>query len=193
MNLIERGENDWLYKEVQEENLLRYHSFLDTTIKAAIVTGQQRLSETLIKALNFHTIVALHPEAGRYRSVEVNAGDYDPPPHTEVPLMMGAFVQTVNEQWEKWDPTPLATHALWDINRIHPFVNGNGRTARAVCYFILCVKLGSPLPGSPTVPEMFGREPVRSTEYVQALKSADQGKFGDLGNLIDRLLTQQLQ
>ena len=81
---------------------------------------------------------------------------------------------------------------LWRITHIHPFVNGNGRTARAVCYFILCVKAGIWLPGNTILPEQLRREPIR-TEYVAALREADSGQGQSLVMLIHRLLTEQLQ
>jgi len=60
--------------------------------------------------------------------------------------------------------------ALWRLNWIHPFIEGNGRTARAACYYLLCVKHGAILPGRKIVPERIreNREP-----YYAALKSAD--------------------
>jgi fido (protein-threonine AMPylation protein) len=34
----------------------------------------------------------------------------------------------------------------------HPFADGNGRTARAVAYVVLGIKLDSLLSGAPTIP-----------------------------------------
>ena len=89
-------------------------------------------------------------------------------------------------------PVELASHALWRINYIHPFVNGNGRTARAVCYFILCVKLGGQLPGRTTLPEILRREPTR-TLYVQALRVADEGNSEPLARLVRQVVSLQIQ
>jgi hypothetical protein len=36
---------------------------------------------------------------------------------------------------------------MWRTNWVHPFDDGNGRTARAASYLVLCVKLGYRLPG----------------------------------------------
>jgi Fic family protein len=60
---------------------------------------------------------------------------------------------------------------LWRLNWIHPFIEGNGRTARAVCYYLLCAKYGGLLPGDKIVPERIreNRQP-----YYDALKSADR-------------------
>lgn len=97
---------------------------------------------------------------------------------------MDDFVNLVNRYWQATDPLTLSAFALWSINHIHPFVNGNGRTARAVCYFILCVKSGGLLPGDTILPEMLRAEPDR-TRYVQALQRADQGDENNLDDLIE--------
>ena len=68
-------------------------------------------------------------------------------------------------------PTELAAYGLWRMNWIHPFVEGNGRTARAVCYFLLCGRIGSLLRGQKTLPERI-RENRQG--YVEALRAADR-------------------
>ena len=69
------------------------------------------------------------------------------------------------------------------------FVNGNGRTARAVCYFVICARLGGELPGSPALPELLRQE---RDEYVKLLRVADQGNREPLADLIKALLGKQL-
>ena len=59
---------------------------------------------------------------------------------------------------------------MWRTNWIHPFTNGNGRTARAVSYLVLCARLGYELPGTPTIPEMIERN---KADYYAALDAAD--------------------
>jgi Fic family protein len=59
---------------------------------------------------------------------------------------------------------------MWRMNWIHPFYGGNGRTARAVSYLILCARLGFVLPGTKTIPDLIREEP---TPYYEALQSAD--------------------
>src|SRR5262245_19190913 len=56
------------------------------------------------------------------------------------------------------------------LNWIHPFIEGNGRTARAVCYYLLCARSGILLPGRKIVPERIceDRKP-----YYRALKDCD--------------------
>jgi Fic family protein len=54
---------------------------------------------------------------------------------------------------------------------MHPFIEGNGRTARAVCYYLLCVRGGSLLGGRKIVPERIRED---RGPYVLALQAADR-------------------
>ena len=110
---------------------------------------------------------------------------------------MDDFVNVVNRRWEKADPVLLATYVLWRLNHIHPFINGNGRTARAACYFVPCVKVGGWLGGNVILPELLRRE---RQEYVKALKQVDETAPRDAGeialaplqDLVPRLLKEQI-
>ena len=177
---------------MSSDNLQRHYDFLSSVVNAAIALQRPLLSESLIKALNFHAIVGLHHEAGQYRSHGVVVGSHEPPAYYRVEPLMDDMVNELSWKWESTDPFVLAAYALWRINYIHPFVNGNGRTARAVCYFILCVKSGGLLRGNNILPEMLRQEPMRTTHYVPALKAADDGDAVPLTNLIRYLVSQQV-
>lgn len=192
MNLIELGEEHPVYKQVEAANGNRHYQFLYSMITASVATQKQWVSESLIKAINFHAIVGLHPEAGQYRMVDVTAGTYQAPPPYKVAPMMEDLVNGVNRYWDTQHVTYLAAYALWAINHIHPFINGNGRTARAVCYFIICVKSGGLLPGSSTVPEILRNEPLWP-QYIQALREADQNNLTPLIEVVTSAINVQLQ
>ena len=102
---------------------------------------------------------------------------------------MDDFINETNRWWGIVPTTTLAAHALWRINYIHPFVNGNGRTARAVCYFIICASSGGELPGDPILPELLKEV---HEEYVAALQVADTGNIEPLAKLITSLINKQL-
>lgn len=76
----------------------------------------------------------------------------------------------VNDNWDAVEALHLAAYVMWRTNWIHPFVNGNGRTSRAVAYLVFCIKLGFLLPGSPTVPDLIARD---KRPYYGALEAAD--------------------
>ena len=186
------SEDHQLYKDVALRNYRRYQTLLETLIEAALEVDPNRawLTHGLIKAINLHAIVALHEEAGQYRSTTVTVGSYHPPPPAKVEGLMDSLIHEVNGQWHSEDPVALAAHCLWKINYIHPFPNGNGRTARGVCYFVLCVKLGGLLPGSTNLIELMAKPHRR--EYVEALEQADNGDVVPLMQLVNQLLGVQL-
>jgi Fic family protein len=108
---------------------------------------------------------------------------------------MEDFINMVNRSWEQSDPVAIAAFVLWRLNFIHPFVNGNGRTARAACYFVLCLKVGGWLPGSVILPELIRQE---RPKYVEALRAADetfnkgQLDITKLHELLSELLKKQV-
>ena len=159
------------YQALEAANLNRQYDFLESIVTASLSFQRSFLSGHLLKALNFHAITCLHINAGEYRPCAVCVGDYTPPAHYRVDALMEDFVNSVNRYWENADPVALAAFVLWRLNHIHPFINGNGRTARAACYFVLCVKVGQWLPGAVILPELIYRD---RDEYVEALKKLDE-------------------
>ncbi len=77
----------------------------------------------------------------------------------------------VNSAWEDATALHLAAYVMWRVNWIHPFPNGNGRTARVVSYLVLCAKLGYRLPGLPTIPERIAAD---KQDYYTALDTVDE-------------------
>lgn len=184
------------YQDLSIDNLERQYDFLRSIINAAIATNRPMVSTAIIKALNYHAISCLHVNAGEYRPGRVQVGDYVPPEHYRVPELMNAFVNETNHIWTNVDPVALGTYVLWRINNIHPFINGNGRTARALCYFVICVKSGGLLKGDPILPELIR---ANREEYVALLKAADTAYGGGQSNYLNdlhaflvRLLDQQM-
>jgi Fic family protein len=104
---------------------------------------------------------------------------------------MEDFVNSVNRHWDNTDPIGLAAFVLWQLNRIHPFINGNGRTARAASYLVLCLKFKQWLPGTTILPELIRRD---RDDYVAALKVADQtANLNPLHALLQKLLAEQIE
>ena len=193
---ITGNESHPTYQELEISNGNRQYDFLRSIVAAALAMQRPFLSSHVIKALNFHAITCLHTNPGEFRPCPVTVGEYMPPAHYRVQALMDDLVNQVNRAWETTDPVVLSAYVLWRLNNIHPFINGNGRTARAASYFVLCVKAGAWLPGITILPELLRRN---RDEYVAALKKADQsdenGKpnLADLHILISRLLEEQLK
>ena len=191
IDLVENNEQHPVYRELESSNLARHYEFLFSIINSAIGIQRPFISTAVVKALHFHAVVGLYESAGKYRAGEVQVGDFMPVPHYKVDSLMNDCINQINWQWQIMNPIELAAWALWRINWIHPFENGNGRTSRAVCYFVLCVRAGNLLPGENVLPELLRRE---RDEYVRALRHADShhGDVTQLTDLLNTLLNEQI-
>ncbi len=109
---------------------------------------------------------------------------------------MDQFISTVHENWYNWTSTEMAAYGLWRLNWIHPFIEGNGRTARAACYYLLSVRSGGLLGGRKSVPERIRED---RGPYYAALQAADRAwetgnlDFSDMEDYLAGLVQQQLQ
>jgi len=168
---ITETEDNHQYRELEYFNLLRQLHFLSSIINTSLQLNQRFLSETVIKALNYHAIACLHTNAGEYRPCQVSAGQNRPYiDHHRVPALMEHLTDIINSSWGTADPLALASYVYWRLNYIHPFINGNGRTARACCYFVLCVKVGNLLTGSIPLPALLVKN---RDECVNLLREVD--------------------
>ena len=196
--LVSENEDHPAYRALEVANGVRHYGFLESVVEAALAVDRPLLSQTVIKAINYHAIACLHPYAGEYRPCPVIVGDYEPPDHYRVAALMDDFVDQVNRYWDTVsNEVYLAAYVLWRLNWIHPFINGNGRTARASCYFVMCLKMGGWLPGKSILPELL-RQPQHKQRYVAALRHADrtsqtgEADLSSMCNLLLELLDQQL-
>ena len=199
MSLYELFEDEQhpAYRALSADNLARQYDFLRSIVNAAVTINRPMISTAIITALNAQAISCLHVNAGEYRPCPVTVGAYHPPEHYRVPELMNAFINEVNRSWETTDALTMAAYCLWRLNYLHPFINGNGRTARVLCYFVVCVKSGGWLRGEPILPELIRQD---REEYVELLKSADTAFkerpsefLNDLRAFIRRLLDQQIR
>jgi Fic family protein len=96
---------------------------------------------------------------------------FTPPSWTEVPKLLNEAVRHINERVTS-DPLHAAAYALWRLNWIHPFApDGNGRTSRAVAFWLLCVGYRRHIPGRPSFVELIAR---RKHDLYDALGAADR-------------------
>jgi len=109
---------------------------------------------------------------------------------------MDIMISIVHENWDIVDDlTTMAALVLWWMCWIHPFVEGNGRTARAACYYLLCLKFGDFIPGHKILPE---RIRGNRDSYYEALRAADEaynsGQYNveDLSAYLRGLLREQI-
>lgn len=159
------------FARIQEQNLLRQYDLLSNCIEIGIAKGIEAFDKYTLWSLNHAAVANIAQFGGRFREQPIYVGNHIPPHFQRVPTLMDQFLSVIHENWEiKDDLTTLAAFALWRMNWIHPFVEGNGRTARAACYYLICLKYGGLVPGNKIVPERIreNREP-----YYAALRDAD--------------------
>jgi Fic/DOC family len=176
-----------LFTRVQELNLIRQYDLLSNCIELGLKQGPFALDKYTIWALNHVAVANISQFGGRFREEPVYVQNHVPPHFREVPELMDRFLSTIHENWGVWSTTELAAYGLWRLNWIHPFIEGNGRTARAVCYYLMCVTTGAILKGRKIVPERIreDRQP-----YYRALKECDtawEAGTLDLSNMEDYL------
>jgi Fic family protein len=111
-----------------------------------IVQGGEELSEWQIK--NIHAIVLKNIEpthAGVYRkeNVVISGADHTPPDYTVVPDQMQELITHYENEWKNLHAAERAALLHSEFVKIHPFVDGNGRTARLLQNFEL-MKYGFP-------------------------------------------------
>jgi len=123
------------------------------------------------------------PGGFRRHNIRPFPSGMQPPDFPEVPAHMADWLRRVQSIREQEVPIALAVarrHA--EFERIHPFLDGNGRTGRLLMNLIL-VRLGFP----PAI--IFKRERSR---YMAALRRADEGDAGQLGETIARAILDNL-
>lgn len=111
-----------------------------------LVQQNEPLSEWQIK--NLHRLVLKYIDdknAGTYRgeNVVISGAKYRPPEHFFVKEHMERLVTEYNLQWQKLHPIDRASRLHGEFVKVHPFIDGNGRTARLLMNFEL-MKCGYP-------------------------------------------------
>jgi len=96
-----------------------------------IVHQQEPLSERVIRSIQQLVLKNIDADnAGRYRqeNVVIAGAEHTPPDHLHIPQQMKALL--AGYHGFSGHPVERAARLHTDFVRIHPFVDGNGRTAR---------------------------------------------------------------
>lgn len=167
------------YQEFQKD--LTQHPDQQTD-EAAKLRG---IPEPVIKHLHKLTVDKIFPpqQCGMYRETQVVVKNsltreitFRPPPAIEVPFLMQEFVGWLNgTNSEEFHPVLKAGIAQYELVRIHPFLDGNGRVARALAMLVLFLE-------SYDIRKFFSLEEYYDKDtlhYYEALQSVEK-KVGDL-------------
>lgn len=185
-------------RDVQE--VINYRNVMDYIDKAfeeaeGGEAGEFSYSEGQIKKIHKLTVGRLIPEEnqGVYRKTQVILRDlrtgevtFRPPPAVEVPYLMEDFVQWANDkEGREVHPVIRAAIAHYSLAAIHPFVDGNGRAARAFATLVLFVE-GYDIKKLFSLEEYFDRDAEKY--YKTLIDTSNQSK-----DLAGRELTEWIE
>jgi len=188
------------FAEIEVANLVGLYDFVIAAASTALESPDKRLlfSPALIKVAHKIGLAGLRPDAGDYRktAIIVMGSGHTSAPAEEVSPLVEQLCEYINNHWSEASAFHLAAYTLWRLLWIHPFSDGNGRVARALCYLVLSVRLGAILPGTPTLPALIAQQRDR---YYAALEEADKAEqageinVAPLEELIAELLELQIK
>ena len=155
--------------------------FLDDLVK-----DNEPISEWNIK--NIHQLVLKdidNENAGRYRkeNVTIKGATHIPPDYLKVPELMEKLILTYNT-WSEYHPIIQAALLHGELVKIHPFVDGNGRTSRLLMNLVLMNNGYNPV--------IIKKE--SRLKYYEALdKAHTTGNYTDFVKLVTKLEIEMLK
>lgn len=134
---------DFLRERVDVANYTRALNFVDY-LSDIPDAGIPVLNEGTIMQIQWQLMSGIHDthlQPGKYRTepnwiVDQGIRVYEPPSHIDVPILMREFSEWLMAN-EKISPVIKAGIAHLHLVAIHPFVDGNGRTARLLATLLL--------------------------------------------------------
>lgn len=108
-------------------------------VNGSLLQKQERVTVDDILEIHRRVLGHAHPlEAGRYRKTQVYVSDHVPPSPEEVEKHMEEFNSwLLSREPEMLHPIEFAALAHYKLVFIHPFTDGNGRTARLLMNSVL--------------------------------------------------------
>ena len=162
--------------------------------------------EAALRLLHHTATLFLLAKPGHYRDYDFHAVEdgvvvFAPPRGRNIKGLMRRFFRDLASLWATGDALDVAAFVLWRINWIHPFTDGNGRTAIAFAYACLCLKLGALLPGGDAMFNSITADRERYRRYLRAQDHANEAAAGPTGEpdlsllkaFLDELLLRQMQ
>lgn len=136
------------------------------------------ITESVIRQIHALVLRTIDDDnAGSYRraNVRITGSDFVPPDVSTVPSLMYDFARWLgSDETRAMHAIEFSARAHFKFVNIHPFIDGNGRTARVLMNLIL-IRAGFP----PAVIQVKTRAP-----YYVALRQADAGNPNDFIALI---------
>jgi len=144
-----------------------------------LVYNSEEITEE--KILHLHEIIlkGIEPDAGKYRTsgVIITGAMFTPPRSSEIPELIRELIDWLNKNIEEYSPIELAARFHHKIVTIHPFSEGNGRTARLLLNAILMKN------GYPFLINITNKDRAK---YLETLQESDLGNLEAFVNFIAR-------
>lgn len=162
-----------------------HHAALEYLYDLIDKNKKHTISEILIR--NLHQIIIQETDkewAGKYRNANVIIGGakHTPPDALQVPQKMRDLISWLNSQKDKMNIVELSALLHHKLVHIHPFFDGNGRTARLTMNLLL-MQAGYPL----VIILKNDRK-----KYYDVLDKADSGQHEPLVKFIARSIERSL-
>ena len=151
-----------------------------------IVKDENPITEWHIK--NIHQLILKdidNENAGRYRkeNVAIKGAIHIPPDYLKIPELMEKLILTYNT-WSGYHPIIRASLLHGELVKIHPFIDGNGRTSRLL--------MNLDLMNSGYNPVIIKKE--SRLKYYEALdKAHTTGNYTDFVKLVTKLEVEMLK
>ena len=155
-------------------------------VEELVQTGEM-LSEREIKLIHHLVLKNIDDQnAGSYRkaNVIISGADHTPTDFIKVPDEMESFIKWYNNEGNKLHPVERAARVHCDFVKIHPFIDGNGRTSRFLMNLEL-MKSGFPAAVLPV---------SRRLEYYEALDKAHcEGEYEPFVKMIAEIVEESFE
>ncbi|MCH2155555.1 MAG: Fic family protein [Opitutales bacterium] len=159
---------------------------LEATNHAEALRSVMALVNAKTQDLTEHSILDIHntilkgiddDSAGHYRSipVRISGSEVILPNHRKVPDLMENFIKEMTSK-RSLHPVELAADAHYELVTIHPFIDGNGRTARLLMNLIL-MQQGFP-------PAL-----IRKRDRLKYIKALEQAQLGGSKDAYYKIIT----
>jgi Fic family protein len=150
-----------------------------------LVDAKSELTEEVILQLHKLIMSNITEDAGHYRTtgVKITGATFMPPPSSQVKPRIDELLKWLRKNPDELTPIELAAVFHHRFVQIHPFSEGNGRTARLLMNALL-MKAGYPFIA--TVPKLDRQK------YLKTLAEADSGNTSSFMNFIARCAEKAL-
>jgi Fic family protein len=176
---------DVLARDRDIQEVLNYRKVIEYIDQISNTNDQIKIDEDLILKLHEMTVnkILVPEKVGRWRDTQVvvknsSTGEitFRPPPSSAIEALIEQLMQFINAK-ENNDIHPVLKSGIvhYEFVRIHPFVDGNGRVARALSTLILFLE-GYDIRKFFSLEEYFDSDAL---DYYEALKSVEKNE-GDL-------------